>query len=104
MQSQTSCRTSAFALALLLAIAMNGCESRDLRGYSAPSGDGQTYLVVDDNNGGQCNSVLVDGKPWTHSIHAPGLISPGRHVIECGSEIEFAIQPATIFHFDYWGP
>ncbi len=77
-----------------------------LRGHSLPSADGRTYLVVDDNNGGECGPILVDGEDWPAKLHEAGLIAPGVHAISCGDQagISFEIQPGTTFHFDYWGP
>ena len=93
------------ALCLVLAIvACSGCEKRELRGTAVPSKDHRTYLVVDDDNGGKCGPILVDGKTWSHPIHSPGDIVAGRHSIECGTQIEFEIKAGTTFHFDYWGP
>ena len=85
-------------------LATAGCEKRDLRGTAVPSKDGQTYLVVEDDNGGKCGPIFVDGKLWPHALHAPGAVSPGRHTIKCGTEVAFEIRPNTIFHLDYWGP
>ena len=42
-------------------VAAVGCASRDLRGRSTPSKDGQTYLVIADDNGGKCGPMRVDG-------------------------------------------
>jgi len=89
----------------VIAVALSGCPTRELRGTSVRSKDGHTYLVVDDANGGAaCERVRVDGRPWPHPLHRPGKIRPGMHVIECGGEIEFEIRRGTVFHFDYWGP
>lgn len=96
--------SSMFCLLLLLTVLAVGCQKRELRGKAEKSNDGLTYLVVDDNNGGACGPIYVDGKQWPHKIHMRGPIAPGRHTIKCGTEIEFEIQPATVFHFDYWGP
>ena len=97
---------SAAVLSVLLFVVASavGCHDRELRGYSEPSRDAQTYLVVDDDNGGGCGPIRVDGEPWPHPVRSPGLIAPGDHVIECGGEIGFSIKPGTTFHFDYWGP
>jgi len=59
---------------------------------------------VEDDNGGGCGPILVDGKPWPHAIGVAGPIAPDKHSIECGNDIQFAIRPGTIFRFDYWGP
>jgi hypothetical protein len=92
-------------LCLVLAVlACSGCEKRELRGTVVPSKDHGTYLVVDDDNGGKCGPILIDGKAWAHPIHAPGQIEAGRHNIECGMRLDFEIKAGTIFHFDYWGP
>lgn len=92
---------SAMILALL---AISGCKERNLRGNVIPSKDGRTYLVVDDENGGRCGPILVDGRPWPYPVHMQGPIAPGKHVIGCGLDIEFSIPSATVFHFNYWGP
>lgn len=76
----------------------------ELRGYTVPSPDGKTYLVVDDNNGGGCGPILLDGKKWDYALHSPGPVKPGLRKIECGGEIQFEIKEGVTFHFDYWGP
>jgi hypothetical protein len=78
----------------------------DLRGKSVMSPDKKTYLIVDDDNGGKCGPIMVDGLVWPHSIHNPGPIQPGIHKIKCGegSAIEFEIKRSHTFYFNYWGP
>ena len=94
-----------FALASVAAcICVTGCDDGHLRGSVTPSNDGQTYLVVVNDNGGKCGPLLVDRKPWPHKIGEAGPISPGVHRIECGSWLEFEVPPGVIFKFDYWGP
>ena len=88
---------------LLVAVTV-GCSGRGLRGWAESSSDGRTYLVIDDDNGGACGPITVDGQQWPHAIKRRGEIKPGRHVIRCGTEIEFDIAASTVFHFDYWGP
>lgn len=92
------------ALCFLLSAALLGCDDGYLRGSVAPSKDGRTYLVVADDNGGACGPLLLDGKPWPYKINQPGLVSSGRHRIECGGWIEFDIPQGVVFRFDYWGP
>ena len=84
----------------------SGCAQGELRGKSIPSPDGKTYLVVEDDNGGQCGSIKVDGLVWSTALHKPGPITPGMHEISCGDDsgIGFKVQPGMTFHFDYWGP
>ncbi len=77
---------------------------RELRGKWATSPDGKTYLVVDDENGGKCGPIKVDGRLWTAPLHAPSAITPGVHEISCGSSAEFEIREGTTFRFNYWGP
>jgi hypothetical protein len=92
---------------LLLATAavwLLACSERELRGSVVASPDGGTYLVVDDDNGGACGPILVDGKPWPYPIHVLGALAPGPHIIDCSGEISFALAEGTTFHFDYWGP
>lgn len=78
--------------------------SSSLRGRAVVSPDGETYLVVDDDNGGGCGPIRVDGKVWKYPIGSPGPIAAGNHVIACGGEIEFVVPTGKTFHFDYWGP
>jgi hypothetical protein len=92
------------ALCFLLSTALSGCGNGSLRGSTVPSKDGRTYLTVADDNGGACGPLLLDGKPWPYKINQPGLVSPGRHRIECGGWIEFDIPQGVVFKFDYWGP
>ena len=89
---------------LSIVLTLVNCGNQNLRGSMAKSADGNTYLNVIDDNGGNCGPIIVDGKVWSHRIGEPGLISPGRHKIECGGWIEFEIPKGVIFSFDYWGP
>lgn len=75
-----------------------------LRGREEKSQDGKTYLVIEDDNEGACDSLLIDGHPLKYKIGEAIEISPGVHSIECGGKIEFRIREKTIFYFDYWGP
>jgi hypothetical protein len=80
------------------------CGDGILRGREEISKDGKTYLVIEDDNGGFCGPIKVDGIEWKYEIGQKGLISPGIHEIECGGRIKFEIKEQTIFYFDYWGP
>ena len=91
-------------LALLASLACVACDDRHLRGSVTQSSDGKTYLAVIDDNGGHCGPIKVDRKLWPLPVGQAGLIQPGRHTIECGTEIEFTIPPGVVFKFDYWGP
>ncbi|MEM9070239.1 MAG: hypothetical protein AAGE52_17160 [Myxococcota bacterium] len=99
---------SLLPLALLIACSDPG----HLRGEVASSNDGQTYLAIDDDNGGQCGDLIVDGRVWPHPVGTPGRIQPGVHAIDCGSldtydpshAIRFEIPRGMIFRFNYWGP
>jgi hypothetical protein len=94
-------------LVLLTFAALLGCvacSKGSLRGTATPSQDGQTYLVVADDNGGHCGPIKVDGKVWPHPVGEAGPILPGHHTIQCGLDIEFDIRPGVVFKFDYWGP
>jgi hypothetical protein len=104
--NRTLIRSFAFLTVAIMGLGA-GCSSGDLRGKAIKSADGATYLVVDDDNGGGCGPILVDGEVWPAAIHEPGPIEPGVHTIDCGpggSGIEFEIFAGTTFHFDYWGP
>ena len=99
--------------AALLVTTLGCSKNRDLRGYWEASSDGKTYLVVDDDNGGKCGPMHVDGKKWDPPIGGPGIIAPGVHVIVCGPPsnrpdvedgIRFSIPNGVIYHFNYWGP
>ena len=69
-----------------------------------PSADGRSYLVVADDNGGECGPIKVDGQVWPHKIGEQGQVSPGQHKIECGGWVVFDIPTGVVFSFDYWGP
>jgi len=101
-------RTHVLTLGTLLSIGFGlGCSDRDLRGRVVESPDGATYLVVDDDNGGVCDPLLVDGVEWSAAVGEGRPIEPGPHRIACGpgdSGIAFEIREGTTFHFDYWGP
>lgn len=90
-------------IVLLFALA---CAEKNLRGRPARSSDGKTYLVVDDDNGGACGPIFVDGRPWPYPVHVPGPITPGSHTTRCGDggDVAFVVGEGTTFHFDYWGP
>jgi hypothetical protein len=88
---------------LCAALSLASCDS-DLRGNTAKSEDGRTYLVVADDNGGACGPLLVDGAPWKHPIGQRGEVAPGSHTIECGSAMAFQVDRGTVYTFDYWGP
>ena len=81
-------------------------DGRDLRGRWIPSTDGKTYLVVDNDNGGKCAVITVDGLVWPYPVQARGPIEPGEHLIECGNSggTTFVIPDGVIYYFDYWGP
>ena len=60
-------KTLFYPLALL--IILFGCDTNGvLRGKELKSFDGLTYLVVENNNGGECGPILVDGSPWLSKI------------------------------------
>jgi len=97
------CRTLTVLLTAA-SIISGACSGGDLRGKAVASPDGKTYLVVDDDNGGRCGPIKVDGQVWNVPLHALGSITPGMHEISCGSSAEFEIRDGTTFHFNYWGP
>jgi len=96
---------------IILLLFFTSCQCQ-LRGKSKNSKDNLTYLVIEDDNGGQCGSMIVDGKLWPQKIGEPGLIEPGIHSIRCGtiqngileSDITFEIKKGTTYYFNYWGP
>ena len=102
---------SAGWLALATYLAVGACTKRELRGEVSSSRDGNTYLVIDDDNGGHCE-LIVDGEIWRHEIGVAGRIEPGTHAIDCGAlehfdprnAIQLVVPQGTVFHFDYWGP
>ena len=89
---------------LAIFVLLIGCGDGHLRGSVTSSLDGKTYLVVVDDNGGHCGPIIVDGKEWKYKIDEAGLISPGIHTIECGTEIKFEIPQGVVYCFEYWGP
>jgi hypothetical protein len=92
------------AVPLIALVSCIACGDSDLRGTYKPSGDGNTYLAVVDDNGGHCGPLTVDGKLWRHKIGEAAPIEPGHHTIACGAEIQFDIPRDVVYKFDYWGP
>ncbi len=91
-------------LLLLLAFLPSCKKGRDLRGLSTPSTDGGTYLIVADDNGGNCQ-LMLDGKRWTHRKGEAGSVSAGRHTLSsCDSHLVFEVSKGNVYTFDYWGP
>jgi len=88
----------------LVGLSVIGCTAHDLRGSSTPSLDGQTYLVVVDDNGGQCGPLTVDGAPWPHAVGVAGAIIPGDHIVTCGTEVAVRVESGQTYRLDYWGP
>ncbi len=76
----------------------------ELRGRYKASEDGKTYLVIEDNNGGKCGPLIVDGNKWAHGLNQKGEVQPGNHSIECGAANGIFVKEGTIYYFDYWGP
>jgi hypothetical protein len=82
------------------------CGQHDLRGTWKPSPDGKTYLVVDDDYGGD-RPLVLDGHPWTAKKGVAAPISPGVHVLGrrgIDSGCSFEARAGMTFRFDYWGP
>ena len=91
--------------AAIVALTLFGCSGNtQLRGIVEKSTDGHTYLVVADDNGGQCGALLLDGTPWKHGLNVRGRVAPGIHRLECGTSLEFRIDSGIVFTFNYWGP
>lgn len=83
---------------------MNGCGHSDLRGTGSKSKDGNTYLIVVENDCDSC-PLIVDGSPWKYAIGTPGKVTPGKHTIGSnGGEIFFNIPDGSVYKFNYWGP
>jgi hypothetical protein len=87
-----------------------GCrKGSPLRGTTSKSGDGQTYLSIDDDNGGGC-PILVDGKAWRFKRGTPGPVASGEHTVsfKCGKgssqDYPVTVPDGATFHFEYWGP
>lgn len=93
-----------------LLMPLQGCSKRDLRGWWADSGDGKSYFVLDDTNGGNCPPVFIDRQEVPGAIGGELQISAGNHSITCGTAgdigqgVAFTVPPGVIYHFDYWGP
>ena len=93
--------TCAVAAALLQV----GCSGDgELRGAVTKSEDGGTYFGVDDDDGGGCGPIYVDGELWPHPLHSVAPIQPGKHTIKICTEMSFEVATGTTYRFDYWGP
>lgn len=93
-----------FLFLIFIIFTIQGCTKTELRGYSEASEDGQTYLVVMDDNGGNCGPIIVNNEEWPYSIGERGSVNAGEQNIECGGVISFDIKKGTTFYFNYWGP
>ena len=98
--------TARILLLLFLFLGGVGCFREDLRGDSTRSPDGKTYLIIEDDNGGQCGPMKVDDRVWLHAINEPGPIAPGVHQVACGDSgtVQIQVREGMTYHFDYWGP
>jgi hypothetical protein len=95
------------AVLSLWLITRTGCDDGELRGSIRSSPDGETYLVVLDDNGGTCGAIHVDRQAWARKSGEAGKVSPGRHAIACGeggAVIEFDIPAGQVYSFGDWGP
>jgi len=94
------------AFLVLIVMHYDPTTSYELRGHYQTSIDSKTYLIIEDNNGGQCGPLMVDNRIWPHAIHAKAVVNPGPHSIACGSgnSLEISIKQGTTYYFDYWGP
>lgn len=100
-----ACVLLAIAIVLLVNVAgMDADATYELRGRYKPSADGKTYLVIEHDHSGSCDTLSVDGKRWSAPLDEAGETTPGVHSIRCGGEIEIEIKPGTLYYFNYWGP
>lgn len=88
---------------MFVLLVLINCSGNHLRGQTEESADKKTYLVFQEKDCADC-PIYVDGKIWEFEIGQKGLLTPGRHVIECGGKLEIEIKEGTTFIFDYWGP
>jgi hypothetical protein len=86
-EGETSIMLRWFALLVPLLMARS---KRELRGHSAVSEDGQTYLVVAEAPG--CATLLVDGKRWPHKFGARGIVRRGVRRIACPNDSSALVQ------------
>jgi hypothetical protein len=93
-----------FVAVSLSLLSFTACRGGDIRGSARPSSDGNTYLVVADDNGGAC-PLKLDGKVWPHAKGETGRIQSGKHTLSsCGADINFEVPKGVVYTFDYWGP
>ncbi|CAG5080496.1 hypothetical protein [Parvicella tangerina] len=100
-----------FIPTILILLFSSACTTgSDLRGKYKKSHDDKTYLIVEENNGGLCGNIFVDGKIWPYQIGEKGPISAGQHNITCSDKpeteglISFEVMEGTTYRFQYWGP
>lgn len=98
-------------LLLITLLFFSSCNTqKDLRGKYKNSKDNKTYLVIEDNNGGDCGNIYIDGELWIYPLGHKGPIDAGRHSIICSEAPEtegliyFEIIKGTTYRFNYWGP
>jgi hypothetical protein len=64
--------------------------TKTLRGYSWRTHDGNTYLIVVDDDSRNDIQHVLDGKAWPHPINHRGPITPGAHKLD---QTEFVVLP-----------
>ncbi|WP_115717313.1 hypothetical protein [Gallaecimonas mangrovi] len=105
-QTQHKQRLWLAAAILGVLLLITGCNStaETANGNLSFSEDNNTYLLVTDANEGRCKPLLFDGSPWVHGFGERVAITPGKHVLSCGTTVTFNVPKGTVFHFKHWQP
>ena len=88
-------------LFLSTGVYLYSCRNNDLRGWWRNSGDGKTYLVIENPGVGINSEHILDDRPWPYAVGERGEIEPGCHDL---NRVGFCVRPGVEYHFDYWGP
>jgi hypothetical protein len=60
---------------------------------TVPSNDGQTYILIKDDNNESCHPLIVNGERWEHPYNIPVLVSPGIYSLTCKiNDLEITIE------------
>jgi hypothetical protein len=85
---------SNFIFLLFVSFFLISCgQLHEIEFSTVPSNDGQTYILIKDDNNESCHPLVVNGKRWEHPYNIPVSVSPGIYKLTCKlNELEITIE------------